>query len=429
MLLAMENDTAFEMATSNIRFGEGITAEIGMDLVDAGHTTALVVTDVNLAPLPPVKKTLASLDDNQISYQFYDQVRVEPNDQSLLHAIRFAEEHSFDCIVAVGGGSVIDTAKAVNLYTTYPADLLDYVNAPIGKGKPVPGPLKPLYAIPTTCGTGSETTGVAIFDLNSIHAKTGIAHRKLKPTLGLIDPENLRSLPATIVASTGLDVLSHAIESYTAIHFQERPRPERPILRPAYQGSNPISDLWSLEALRMVDQYLIRAYRDSNDIEARGRMHLAAGIAGVGFGNAGVHLPHGMSYPVSSHVREFVPDGFHTDHPLVPHGMSVILNAPAVFRFTASANPERHRQAANALGAKVSGISDDNIGEALADRIIEFMQALHMPNGLEAVGYSETDIPKLVEGTLPQHRVTKLSPKPAGESDLKALFKDAMSYW
>ena len=425
----MEKDTAFEMATSNIRFGEGITAEIGMDLADAGHGNALVVTDQNLVQLAPVEKTLASLGNNRIPVELYDQVRVEPNDQSFLHAIRFAGERNFDCIVAVGGGSVIDTAKAINLYTTYPADLLEYVNAPIGKGKPVPGPLKPLYAIPTTCGTGSETTGVSIFDLSSIHAKTGIAHRQLKPTLGIIDPENLRSLPATIVASTGLDVLSHSIESFTAIHFQERPRPERPILRPAYQGSNPISDLWSLEALRMVDQYLIRAYQDSNDIEARGRMHLAAGIAGVGFGNAGVHLPHGMSYPVSSHVREYMPDGFNTDHPLVPHGMSVILNAPAVFRFTASSNPNRHRQAAAALGANVNGISDEDIGEALANRIIEFMQALNMPNGLEAVGYTEADIPTLVEGTLPQHRVTKLSPKPANESDLAALFMDALRYW
>ncbi|MDG2166779.1 MAG: iron-containing alcohol dehydrogenase [Opitutales bacterium] len=425
----MEKDTAFEMATSNIRFGEGITAEIGMDLSDAGHQTALVITDENLAQLPPVANTLASLEAKKISYQLYKQVRVEPNDQSFLHAIRFAEEQAFDCIVAVGGGSVIDTAKAVNLYTTYPADLLDYVNAPIGKGKPVPGPVKPLYAIPTTCGTGSETTGVSIFDLSSIHAKTGIAHRQLKPTLGLIDPENLSSLPATIVASTGLDVLSHAIESYTAIHFKERPRPERPILRPAYQGSNPISDLWSLEALRMVDKYLIRAYQDSDDIEARGCMHLAAGIAGVGFGNAGVHLPHGMSYPVSSHVREFVPEGFNTDHPLVPHGMSVILNAPAVFQFTASTNPERHRQAAEALGAEVSGVADADIGEALAQRIIEFMKALNMPNGLAAVGYTEADIPTLVEGTLPQHRVTKLSPRPADESDLTELFKDAMRYW
>lgn len=425
----MEKDYAFEMATSSIRFGIGVTAEIGMDLADAGLKTALIITDSLLAKLAPVQTVLKSLEAENIAFQLYDQVRIEPTDQSFQAAIRFANDMEFDCIVAVGGGSVIDTAKAVNLYTTYPADLLDYVNAPIGKGKPVPGLLKPLYAIPTTCGTGSETTGVSIFDLSAIHAKTGIAHRRLKPTLGLIDPENTLSLPPAVVASTGLDVLSHAIESYTAIHFEGRPKPDRPILRPAYQGSNPISDLWSLEALRMVDKFLIRAFEDPSDLEARGMMHLAAGMAGIGFGNAGVHLPHGMSYPVSSHVREFVPDGYETDHAIIPHGMSVILNAPAVFRFTATANPERHRHAAEALGVDVSNISDTHIGEALAQRIIEFMKHLNMPNGLSAVGYSENDIPTLVEGTLPQHRVTKLSPLPANETALAKLFEDALSYW
>jgi len=425
----MEKDYAFEMATSSIRFGVGITAEIGMDLADVNYKKALVLTDQLLAKLPPVQTVIKSLEDNKIDFQLYDRVRIEPNEHSFLDAIRFGEGVDFDCIVAVGGGSVIDTAKAVNLYTTYPADLLDYVNAPIGKAKPVPGPLKPLFAIPTTCGTGSETTGVSIFDLSSIHAKTGIAHRRLKPTLGLIDPENTKTMPPVVVASTGLDVLSHAIESYTAIDYRERPKPDRPILRPAYQGSNPLSDIWSLEALRMVDKHLIPAFEDPNDIESRGMMHLAAGMAGVGFGNAGVHLPHGMSYPVSSHVREFIPEEFEADHAIIPHGMSVILNAPAVFRFTAPANPERHRQAAEALGAKVSGVSDNQIGEVLANRIIEFMQRLKMPNGLSAVGYSTADIPTLVQGTLPQHRVTKLSPFPADETVLSRLFEDAMNYW
>ena len=232
-----------------------------------------------------------------------------------------------------------------------------------------------------------------------------------------------------MVAATGLDVLSHAIESFTAIHYLERPKPARPILRPAYQGSNPISDIWALEALRMVDAYLLRAFEDSNDMEARGMMHLAAGIAGVGFGNAGVHLPHGMSYPVSSHVRDFIPAGYESSHAIIPHGMSVILNAPAVFRLTAAANPDRHRRAAGALGADVSGIADDQVGEVLAQRIIDFMKRLHMPNGLSAVGYTESDIPTLVQGTLPQHRVTKLSPTAVDEPTLTRLFRDALTYW
>jgi hydroxyacid-oxoacid transhydrogenase len=325
---------------------------------------------------------------------------------------------------------VIDTAKAVNLYTTYPpANFLDYVNAPIGKAMPVPGPLKPLIAIPTTAGTGSETTGVSIFDLTELHAKTGIASRRLKPTLGLLDPDNTRTMPPQVAASSGLDVLSHAIESFTALPYTSRPRPASPAWRPAYQGSNPISDIWALQALRIVAQYLVRAVEDPSNDEAREQMMLAASYAGMGFGNAGVHLPHGMSYPVSGHVKHFRAPGYHCDHPLVPHGVSVILNAPAVFRFTAAANPARHLQAAEALGADVTGAKDADAGRILADRITWFMERLGVPNGLKAVGYTSADIPRLVEGTLPQHRVTKLSPRPAGPDELAALFEEAMVAW
>lgn len=418
------------MAASSVRFGAGVTKEVGLDLVDLGIRRALVVTDANLAGRAPMQSVLASLESAGVSAIVYDQVRVEPTDVSFKHAIAFANSRDVDGIVALGGGSVIDTAKAVNLYTTYPpADFLDYVNAPIGRALPVPGPLKPLIAIPTTAGTGSETTGVSIFDLTEMHAKTGIASRRLKPTLGLLDPDNTLTMPREVAASTGLDILSHAIESFTALPYSGRPRPDRPALRPAYQGSNPISDIWSLAALRIVANYLLRAFNDSGDGEARSQMILAASYAGVGFGNAGVHLPHGMSYPVSGHVRDYRAPGYPSDHAMVPHGMSVILNAPAVFRFTASANPTRHLQAAEALGASVAGVADADAGRVLADRITWFMQNLGVPNGLKAVGYTTADIPALVEGTLPQHRVTKLSPRPASPDDLAALFEDAMVAW
>ena len=286
-----------------------------------------------------------------------------------------------------------------------------------------------LIAVPTTAGTGSETTGVSIFDFVEMHAKTGIAHRYLKPTLGIVDPENTRSMPASVAAATGLDVLSHALESFTAMPFDERPLPNRPLFRPAYQGSNPISDLWALEALRMVSNYLPRAVSDPGDDEARGQMILAAAFAGIGFGNAGVHLPHGMSYPVAGMVEDYRPPGYSVEHPLVPHGVSVILNAPAVFRFTGQSCPDRHLLAAEVLGANVDDHSGTDAGHILADQIISFMHQLGMPNGLSALGYGREHIPDLVKGTLPQHRVTKLSPRPADETELAALFEDALSYW
>jgi hydroxyacid-oxoacid transhydrogenase len=423
-------DYAFEMAASAVRFGRGVTREVGADLAELGVRKVLVLTDPVLRRLPPVQIVIDSLDVSHLRWGLYDRVRVEPTDESFQDAIAFACADAYDAFVAIGGGSTIDTAKAVNLYTTFPpADFLDYVNPPIGKGLPVPGPLKPLIAIPTTAGTGSETTGVSIFDLTRLHAKTGIANRRLKPTLGLLDPDNTLTMPREVAASSGLDILSHAVESFTALPFTGRPRPERPAMRPAYQGSNPISDVWSMQALRMVAAYLLRAVADPSDADARAQMLLAASYAGVGFGNAGVHLPHGMSYPVSGNVKAYRAPGYAADHALVPHGVSVILNAPAVFRFTAPASPARHLQAAEALGANVSRASEADAGAILADRITWFMRELDVPNGLAAVGYTAADIPALVSGTLPQHRVTKLSPRPAGEDDLARLFEQALVAW
>ena len=359
----------------------------------------------------------------------FDQVEVEPTDRSFQAASAFAVDGRFDAYVAVGGGSTIDTAKAANLYATYPAELLDYVTPPVGKGIPVPGALKPLIAVPTTAGTGSETTGVAIFDYIPLHAKMGIAHRALRPVLGVVDPNNTKSVPPQVAACAGLDVLSHAVESLTALPFCERPAPDSPALRPAYQGSNPISDIWSKRAIEMVARYLVRSTTDPSDEEAKGAMLLAATFAGIGFGNAGVHLPHGMSYPVSGMVRDFIPAGYRTKKPLIPHGMSVILNSPAVFRFTAQANPDRHLEAARLMGADTAGARPEDAGEILAGAIIAIMRQTGMPNGLKAVGYTPDDCNALVAGTIVQHRVTKLSPRPAGEAELKQLFLNSMTIW
>ncbi len=426
----MPNETIFTMDTTSLKVGAGATREIGADMAALGVKRVMVVTDPHLVDLPPVHTVCDALRAQGIDPVLYDQARVEPTDQSFKAAIAFAAAGNFDGFAAVGGGSVMDTAKAANLYSTYPpADFLDYVNAPIGKGMPVPGRLKPLIAVPTTAGTGSETTGVAIFDYLEIEAKTGIAHRALRPTLGIVDADNTRSLPSLVAACSGLDILCHAIESLTAMPYQQRPAPESPKMRPAYQGANPISDIWASKALEMVAKYLVRAIRDTDDFEAREQIMLAASFAGMGFGNAGVHLPHGMSYPVSGLVRAYRPDAYQSDHAIIPHGMSVILNAPAVFRYTAQANPQRHLYAASLMGVDIRGAADEDAGEILAQAIISIMQATGMPNGLSAVGFTDADVPALAEGTLPQHRVTKLSPRPADKPALEQLFRDAMRYW
>ncbi len=422
-------ETAFAMDAASIKFGFGVTAELGFEMRRLGVKRAMVLTDQSLLETTAVKTSLDSLRDDGIEFVVYADVSVEPTDASFADAIRFAEQGNFDGFVAVGGGSVMDTAKVANLYDSHPADFLEYVNAPIGKGTPVPGALKPLIAVPTTAGTGSETSGVAIFDMNEIHAKTGIANRALKPHMGLVDPENTRSMPRNVAAFSGFDVLCHGLESYTALPYTKREAAIDPAHRPAYQGANPMSDVWAAKAIEIVSANIRRAVNDPEDDEARANMCLAATAAGVGFGTAGVHLPHGMSYPVAGNARDFQPAGYPEEHPIIPHGLSVILNAPAVIRYTAAANPARHLEAARLMGGETEGIDDEDAGELLAEQIVRLLQDLEMPNGLSGVGYSESDIDAFVAGTLPQHRVTKLAPRPTGAAELRMLFEESMRLW
>ncbi len=341
----------------------------------------------------------------------------------------FASAGKFDGYVSVGGGSVIDTCKAALLYATYPAELRTYVNAPIGDGKAVPGPLPPHVACPTTCGTGSECTGIAVFDDLTLKAKTGIASRRLRPTLALIDPTCTRTLPAMVVAASGFDVLCHALESFTARPYTARTRPDKPSARPMSQGRNPWSDVGSIEALRLGGQYFVRAVKDATDREAREALAWAATLAGIAFGNAGVHLPHAMSYAVAGLVRDYRCPGYPQHEPMVPHGISVVVNAPSVFRATGATSPERHLDAAAALGADVRGVAPADAGLCLSRKLVELMREAGVPNGVSGVGYGEADVDALTRGSILQKRLVDNAPMPVDEPAMRALFRGALSYW
>jgi hydroxyacid-oxoacid transhydrogenase len=426
--LAEGGDSAFSIDASSITFGRGAIPEVGDQARTLGLKRVALFTDKVVAQLPIVSAALASLHAADIDAVVYDEVKVEPTDQSFLAAARFARE-GFDGYVSVGGGSVMDTCKAANRYATHPAEFIAYVNPPAGEGRPIPGPLKPHIACPTTSGTGSECTGIAVFDYLQLKVKTSIAWRALRPTMAIVDLTATTTLPADVVAASGFDVLSHALESYTALPYTKRARADRPALRPMSQGANPWSDMGCREALRLLGEYVVRAVHDASDQEAREQMMYAATLAGLAFGNAGVHLPHGMSYSIAGLVREFQPAGYPQDEPLVPHGMAVIVNAPAVFRYTANACPQRHLEGAALLGADTRGASDEDAGEVLAQKLIELMRATHMPNGVGGVGYGKADIPALAQGAWLQQRLVKNSPKPTSKDDLALIYEGALSYW
>lgn len=424
-----DGDQVFAVDVSAIKYGPGALWELGSDAREIGLQRVALYTDQKLAAMEPVSVAIESLRRAGVEVAVYQEVRVEPTDVSFRAASQFACEGQFDGFVSVGGGSVIDTCKAASLYSSYPADLLTYVNPPLGGGQQVPGALKPHIACPTTSGTGSECTGIAVFDLLELKCKTGIASRALRPTRALIDPTVTYTLPSSVVASSGFDVLSHALESYTAVPFTYRARPDTPQLRPMSQGANPYSDIGCREALRLTGEYLLRAVADPDDHEARDSMMFAATLAGIAFGNCGVHVPHGMSYSVSGLVRDFRPEGYPHSGPICPHGMSVIVNAPSAFRFTSLASPERHLEGAHLLGADVQGATGADAGEIVAEHLVIMMRETGMPNGIGGVGYNRDDIPALAQGAYAQQRLLKNSPREVWQTDLEQIYGGALSYW
>jgi hydroxyacid-oxoacid transhydrogenase len=426
--VTLPTETVFVMEMSPIKFGLGAMDEIGFDAARLGLRKALIFTDRNLAAAGLPDRVRALLEEQGIKADVYDGVEVEPSDRSMEDAAEYARTKEFDGLVAVGGGSTIDTCKAANLLTCYPAPLLDYINKPVGKGVAVPGPLKPLIAVPTTAGTGSETTAVAVTHVIDQNVKAGVSHRLLRPALGVVDPLNTVTAPPEVTAAAGADILTHAIESYTTRPYNARAK-HHPPDRPAYIGANPASDVWCEKAIDYVARYLRRAVLNGLDLEARVNLALAANYAGIGFGNAGVHIPHALAYPIAGLVREYVPQGYRTRHAMVPHGMAVILTAPSAFRFTYTSATERHLRAAELMGVTVSGLSEAERREALPRALISLMRDTGIPNGLNAVGYTERDIPALVEGTLKQPRLLSGAPRSVGSADLDWILRDSMRLW
>jgi hydroxyacid-oxoacid transhydrogenase len=265
-----------------------------------------------------------------------------------------------------------------------------------------------------------------VLDIPEQKVKTGISHRYLRPAQAIVDPELARTMPPEVVASTGLDVVCHAAESFLARPYDQRPRPETPDDRPPYQGSNPVADVWSAKALEYGGRYLRRAVADPDDLEARGMMMLAASMAGVGFGSAGVHIPHACAYPIAGLKHVYRPAGYPDDHPFVPHGFSVIVTAPATFRRTFSAAPERHLEVASLL---LGEDASDGDAETLPSALISLMQDIDVPNGVAAFGYGEEDVDDLVASAMKQQRLLVLSPVEMGPNDLAAILRESMANW
>jgi hydroxyacid-oxoacid transhydrogenase len=420
-------ESVFTYGAPGLKFGVGARLELGHDLTQLGARRVLLVTDPGVAATGAPDEIAEAMRAASIETVVFDRSRVEPTDASLEEAIAFARsEGPFDAIVAVGGGSSIDTAKAVNLLVTNDGELMDYVNAPVGRAWAPKNALLPLVAVPTTTGTGSESTTICVLDVVSQHVKTGISHSRLRPTLAVVDPELTLTQPAGVTAASGLDILCHALESYTARPFTSYERKQAD-QRVPYCGSNPIADMWSEKALSLMAGSFRTAVRDGDDLAARTEVAMAATFAGLGFGNAGVHIPHANAYPIAGQVREFRPDGYDADHAMVPHGMAVSLTAPAAFRFTFEASPERHVRAAELLAP--DAVRPDDLAEFLPQVLAGIMRDVGIPSGIGAVGFGEGDVDALVEGTMKQQRLLATAPLDVREDDVATILDQSIELW
>lgn len=420
-------ETIFTYAAPSLKFGRGASAEIGYELAQRGARRVLLVTDPRIAETGHPQRIAEQIGALGIAVTTYAGVHVEPTDESFTAAVEFARGAGpFDAVVAVGGGSSIDTAKAVNLLTTNPGELMDYVNAPVGKALAPVNQLLPLIAVPTTTGTGAESTTVCVLDVLAQQVKTGISHAALRPTLAVVDPALTVSQPAMVTASAGMDILCHALESYTGRPYTafDAKRPEQ---RVPYCGANPVADMWSERALGLLASSFRQAVRDGSDELAREQMALAATMAGLGFGNAGVHIPHANAYPIAGRVRDYTPPGYPEGEPLIPHGMSVALTASEAFRFSYAADPERHLRAAALLDPAAADRSAGGEGADVLPGVLDRLMAdIGIPGGLAEVGYQDADVDDLVEGALKQERLLSIAPVRPSAEDLAGIFRRSM---
>ncbi|MDP9455159.1 MAG: alcohol dehydrogenase [Actinobacteria bacterium] len=420
------HENIFTMEATPIKYGPGASEEVGWELKRMRVGRVMLVSDPGIVASGIAPHIRELIEAEGIEVEVWDGSRVEPTADSLQAAADFARDGNFDGFVAVGGGSSIDTAKVSDLIATHGGEIMDYVNAPVGGGKKPPSPLKPLLAVPTTAGTGAEATTVAILDIPDQKVKTGISHQYMRPDRGVVDPMLTVTMPSSVTSSCGLDVVCHAAESYLTRPYDQRPKANNPDDRPPYQGANPIADMWSAKALEYGGKYLRRAVHNGDDVEARGHMMLGATLAGVGFGSAGVHIPHACAYPIAGLKHVYEPQGYPKDHPFVPHGWSVIVTAPAAFRFTYDAMPERHREVAELLAGEKIQNADEN---TLPEIIIQLMKDIGAPKGVRELGYDESDIDALVEGAMKQQRLLVGAPKDVTEDDLANILRESMENW
>ncbi|ELY55392.1 iron-containing alcohol dehydrogenase [Natronococcus amylolyticus DSM 10524] len=407
-----DSDSVWEFAIADrIAFGNGSVEELGARLAGRSVSTLLLVTDEGLLEAGVVDAVRESI-PTAIEVSVFDGVEPDPDLEVYEAALEAADAAEPDAVVGVGGGSSIDVAKVTGSLAGTDRELLEYVAPPIGDGASVPESGTTVVAVPTTAGTGSESSPAAVVSLPERELKVGISSRHLYPDLAVVDPLLTASLPPAVTAASGMDALTHAIESYTTRRYDAKPEPDHPDERPDYGGRTELTDLYAEKAIELIGSNLRRAVNNGNDLEARRNMALGSLLAGVAFTNAGLGATHALAYPVAGEN--------HT-----PHGVTVAALLPAVMRYNASTAFDRYRTIAQLLGENLEGVSDREAGDRAAAAVEALADDVGIPSGLRDLGVEEGDVPRLAEKTEEIQRLLVGNPRRVDREALEEILESA----
>lgn len=393
-------------STERIVFGNGAIGQLDSILQRLKAKNILLVTDPGIKNAGIVDRISSLLEHANYETVIYDQVVPEPPVDSAMDCFKFAESQmDIDAVIGLGGGSSIDMAKIVALLVAHGGHPLDYY----GGENQVPGPIAPLVAIPTTAGTGSEVTSVAVLTDVENNLKVGISDNYLRPTVALLDPELTLGLPAYVTACSGIDALSHAIEAYTAkpsAYIQA----EGNIL---FQGSIPISDALAYSAIELIATNLPLAVQQGSNLEARSNMLMGSLLAGMSFSNAGTAAAHALAYPIGGLVKS-------------PHGEVTGLLLPYVMEYNSVVETEKMVRISHAFNVNSDGLSDKEAALAASKAVLTLLGEIGLPTKLTEIGIKEEDIPEIAEKTLQIDRLIRNNSRVPTQHSLEELLRKAL---
>ncbi|WP_117017305.1 iron-containing alcohol dehydrogenase [Aeribacillus pallidus] len=373
---------------TRVECGNGISEKTGEMIKELGVKNVLIVTDKGVRAANLLEGIEKSLHAANVNYEIYDEVEPNPSDETIHKGTEYLKQYQNDAVLAVGGGSSIDTAKGIAVMAKNPGHIFDYE----GVGKIAIPPL-PIAAIPTTAGTGSEVTASTVVTNKETLFKLAVISPYLYPKLAILDPALTLNLPQEITAATGMDALTHAIESYTS------------------KAANPVSQALAIHAVKMIGENLTKAYFVGTDIKSRENMLVASMIAGIAFAQSRLGNVHAISHTFGGVFN-------------IPHGIANAVLLPFVMKFNLPACPEKFKDIASALGKDVTGLSTIEAAEEAINAVIEMNRTMKIPLNIKDLGVSKELIPKLVEDSMRSGNV-HVNPRLTRPADIQLIIERA----